>query len=72
MNLTEPDHFKYPVEEFYRVRDIRWLFLFYIERYIFNMNSIKIDKFCKIREVFKLQINFKEPVNMTIKLTFGL
>jgi hypothetical protein len=48
MNLTEPDHFKYPVEEFYRVRDIRWLFLFYIERYIFNMNSIRIDKFCKI------------------------
>lgn len=48
MNLTEPDHFRYPVEEMYRVRDIRWVFLFYIERYIFKMNSIKIDKFCKI------------------------
>ncbi len=48
MNLIEPDHFRYHVEEFYRVRDIRWLFLFYVERYIFNMHSIKIDKFCKI------------------------
>jgi hypothetical protein len=48
MNLLEPNHFKYPVEEFYRVRDIRWIFLFYVERYIFNMHSIKIDKFCKI------------------------
>lgn len=48
MNLIDPDHYRYPVEELYRVRDIRWIFLFYLERYIFNMNSIKIDKFCRI------------------------
>lgn len=51
MNYQDPDRYKYPVEEFYRARDIRWIFLFYMERYIFNMKSIPIDKFCKIKLV---------------------
>lgn len=61
MNLPEPDHYKYPVEEFYRIRDIRWLFLFYMERYIFSKNGSRIDKFCQIQLV---QIKNHKPIDM--------
>ncbi|HPI53534.1 MAG TPA: hypothetical protein PLU10_02510 [Chitinophagaceae bacterium] len=49
MNFPDPDRRKYPVEELYRVRDVRWIFLFYLDRYILpTKNQIPINKFCKI------------------------
>ena len=49
MNYPDPDRRKYPVEELYRVRDVRWIFLFYLDRYVLaSHEKIPINKFCKI------------------------
>ncbi len=49
MNYPDPDRRKYPVEELYRIRDVRWIFLFYLDRYVFpSQEKITINKFCKI------------------------
>ena len=62
MNFPDPDRRKYPVEELYRVRDVRWIFLFYLDRYLLpSSNKVPINKFCKIS---LHKIKKKEEVEM--------
>lgn len=64
MNLVEPDRRRYPTEELYRVRDIRWLFLFYLDRYILGKrDTFTANKFCKV-SLWKLEKKKKVEVVM--------
>lgn len=64
MSLVEPDRRRYPTEELYRIRDIRWIFLFYLDRYILGKSEVKdVNKFCKVN-LWHLKRNKKIEIVM--------